>query len=64
MACPGCGTASFRRDTNTNNGWLAKGLMIVYVNGASEMYGCPDVVRVWEAAYATLVGTYHLAPGW
>jgi dienelactone hydrolase len=46
---------------NTNNAWLAKGLMIVYVNGASEQYGCPDVVKVWEAAYATLVGTYHMA---
>jgi dienelactone hydrolase len=47
---------------NTNNAWLAKGLMIVYLNGASEQYGCPDVVKVWEAAYATLVGTYHMAP--
>jgi hypothetical protein len=46
---------------NTNNAWLAKGLMIVYVNGASEQYGCPDVVKVWQAAYATLVGTYHMA---
>jgi len=46
---------------NTNNAWLARGLMIVYVGGASEMYGCPDVVKVWEAAYATLVGTYHMA---
>ncbi len=46
---------------NTNNAWLAKGLMIVYVNGASEQYGCPDVVKVWEAAYNTLVGTYHMA---
>ena len=46
---------------NTNNAWLAKGLMIVYVNGASEQYGCPDVVKVWEAAYTTLTGTYHLA---
>jgi pimeloyl-ACP methyl ester carboxylesterase len=25
------------------------------------MYGCPDVVKVWEAAYNTLVGTYHFA---
>ena len=33
---------------NTNNAWLAKGLMIVYVNGASEQYGCPDVVKVWR----------------
>jgi hypothetical protein len=47
---------------NTNNAWLANGLMIVYVNGASEQYGCPDVVKVWEAAYTTLVGTYHMAP--
>ena len=46
---------------NTNNAWLAKGLMIVYVGGASEQYGCPDVVKVWDAAYHTLVDTYHMA---
>jgi hypothetical protein len=46
---------------NTNNAWLNKGLMVVYVNGASEMYGSPDVIKVWEAAYNTLVGTYHFA---
>jgi pimeloyl-ACP methyl ester carboxylesterase len=46
---------------NTNNAWLNKGLMIVYVGGASEQYGCPDVVKVWDAAYHTLVDTYKFA---
>jgi len=45
---------------NTNNAWLAKGLMIVYLE-VPNMYGSPDAVKQWDALYATMTGTYHLA---
>jgi hypothetical protein len=45
---------------NTNNAWLDKGLMIFYLE-VPNMYGSPDAVTLWDEAYATMTGTYHLA---